>query len=564
MRVEEQLVSTRYTVTVLLRAYVEEDLTASECRLRARDLIHERRADVLTQVTFQTSISYDVMIWSHGYMRAEHYHDETVAEARARVKGGYGITEYLEKWELHASRNQWSEEEIIENFLFNVDPSLGREVKEARPKDEKWTTYKENLVELYKLEDNKYSIKDLETMTQDEDESVRAFGMRFQKIFDVLMKKGKISEIERCTIFIGHLSKGRQKSILKDLPRDKLDFPEVLKLAIKAEADDYKDLVWKWMRRRGFSLYKDYATDRCPDFKDYPWSEKNEAVVEGVKEIRDMVKGLTRQQGGSRGDRRKDSRGRNERGGYSVSSEPYPKSPDPKAARSSISSGADDRPSTLKNSCVYCRGEDHIKRDCPDLKWAIDEGLVVLDDRKYVKWADDLGDVSMFPSMKENVEARRIKTSKGMEPVRSQSIKIIFEGDIATTPIRVAATKSARGSTLKKTDTDYVMTEKDGQRVDGEEVIFSPRKWGVKKFLMKSSLDKIDTVEPLRRALRQPMQCSILKYLAASKSARDELQMITQKTRIPLSEEGEGAPKAQASTVAVTGVTARADRKLLQ
>ncbi|GBG90006.1 hypothetical protein CBR_g50099 [Chara braunii] len=388
--------------------------------------------------------------------------------------------------------------------------------------------------------------------------------MRFQKISDVLMKKGKISEVERGTIFIGHLSKGRQKSILRDLPRDRLDFPEVLKLAIKAEADDYKDLVWRGMRRCDFSLYKEYATDRCPDFKNYPLSEKNEAVAEEVKEIRDMVKGLTGQvteivqyeQGGSGRDRRNDSRGRNERGGYGVSSEPYPKLPDPKAARSSISRSADDRPSTPRNSCVYCRGEDHIKRDCPDLKRAIDEGLVVLDVCKYVKWADDLGDVSMFLSMKENVEARRVKPSKGMEPVRSQSIKITFEGDIATTPIRVAATKSARAFTSKKTDTDYVMAEKDGQRVDIEEVILSPQKRGVKKFLMKSSLDEIDTVEPLRRALRQPMQCSILEYLAASKPARDELQMITWKTRIPLWEKGQGAPKAEASTVAVTGVTA--------
>ncbi|GBG90936.1 hypothetical protein CBR_g51540 [Chara braunii] len=411
------------------------------------------------------------------------------------------------------------------------------------------------------------------------------------------------------------------------------------------------------MRRRDFSLYKEYATDRCPDFKDYPWSEKNEAVAEEVKEIRDMVKGLTRQvteivtttgataywdkpggsyslcwdrrnndswrsvedrnprtltdyrtrgrerndepwrrrddeidrdrrdrepfararrlddyprspryeadrgrgdsrgrwetdqgrrdgykddryersdrdgcrddryersdrdgyrddryersgrdgyrgdareqrdesrgwynrgdrrdlsrgrydsrdrrndsrgryeQGGSGGDRRKDSRDRNERGGHGVSSEPYPKSPDPKATRSSISRSADDKPSTPRNSCVYCRGEDHIKRDCQGLKRAIDEGLVVLDDRKYVKWADGLGDVSMFPWMKENVEARRVQPSKEKEPVRSQSIKITFEGDMATTLIRVAATKSARGSTSKKTDTDYVMAEKDG------------------------------------------------------------------------------------------------------
>ncbi|GBG60068.1 hypothetical protein CBR_g399 [Chara braunii] len=231
-----------------------------------------------------------------------------------------------------------------------------------------------------------------------------------------------------------------------------------------------------------------------------------------------------------------------------------------RGARGSISRSADDRPSTPRNSCVYCRGDDHIKRDCPNLKRAIDEGLVVLDDRKYVKWADDLGDVSMFLSMKENVEARRERPSKGKEPVRSQSIKITFKGDMATAPIRVTATKSVRGSTSKKTDTDYVMAEKDGQQIDGEEVILSPRKREVKKFLMKSLLDEIDIVEPLRRALRQPMQCSILEYLAASKPARDELQMITRKTRIPLSEEAQGTPKADAPTVAVTGVTARADR----
>ncbi|GBG80341.1 hypothetical protein CBR_g30709 [Chara braunii] len=204
--------------------------------------------------------------------------------------------------------------------------------------------------------------------------------------------------------------------------------------------------------------------------------------------------------------------------------------------------------------------DDHIKRDCPDLKRAIDEGLVVLDDRKYVKWAGDLGDVSMFPSMKENVEARRVRPSKGKEPVKSQSIRITFEGDMAAAPIRVAATKSARRSASRKTDTDYVMAEKDGQRIDGEEVILSPRKRGVKKFLMKSSLDDIDTVEPLRRALRQPMQYSILEYLAASKSARDELHTITRKSRIPLSEEVQVTPNADAPTVAVSEVTARADR----
>ncbi|GBG86997.1 hypothetical protein CBR_g44452 [Chara braunii] len=264
MRVEEQLISVGYTVTVLLRAYVDEDLTASEYRQRARDLIHEHRADVLARVTFQTSISYDVMIWSQGYMRGEYYHDETVAEARARVRGRAGKRCGLRMEE---------ESEAVGRVRKRVKEPLLNQVKKLGNK----------LREIWSCQD------------EDEDESVRAFGMRFQKISDVLMKKGKISEVECCTIFIGHLSKGRQNSILRDLPRDRLDFPEVLKLTIKAEAEDYKDLVWRGMRRRDFSLYKEYATDRCPDFKDYPWSEKNEAVAEEVKEIRDMGKGLTGQ-----------------------------------------------------------------------------------------------------------------------------------------------------------------------------------------------------------------------------------------------------------------------------
>ncbi|GBG64068.1 hypothetical protein CBR_g40514 [Chara braunii] len=61
----------------------------------------------------------------------------------------------------------------------------------------------------------------------------------------------------------------------------------------------------------------------------------------------------------------------------------------------------------------------------------------------------------------------------------------------------------------------------------------SPRKKRPKKFEMKCTLDEIDTVAPLRRTLMQPMQCTLLEYLAASKSARNELLSITKKVRIP-------------------------------
>ncbi|GBG64303.1 hypothetical protein CBR_g41222 [Chara braunii] len=270
--------------------------------------------------------------------------------------------------------------------------------------------------------------------------------------------------------------------------------------------------------------------------------------------------------------RREDPRGQYDRGGYPASprypkSPNYPKSPRPstqdiRPARGSTIRGTEERPPTPRNFCIYCRADDHAKRNCPDLRPAIDEGFVVLDDRKYVKWADDLGDVSMFPSMKENVETRRVRPSKGKEVARSQSVRMSLPSDdgASATPIRVAATKSARGSSSKKTDTDYVIAEKDGQRIEGEEVIFSPHKRGARKFTMKDTLDDIDTVEPLIRALRQPMQCTILEYLATSRPPRDELQMITRKTRIPLGDEVQMTFKPEVPSVAVSGVCAKAER----
>ncbi|GBG60937.1 hypothetical protein CBR_g16059 [Chara braunii] len=186
----------------------------------------------------------------------------------------------------------------------------------------------------------------------------------------------------------------------------------------------------------------------------------------------------------------------------------------------------------------------------------------MLDERKYVKWADDLCNVSMFPSMKENVEVRRVRPSKEKEAAKSQSVRMTLpcEDEMPTTPIRVATTKSARASSSKKADTDYVMAEKDWQRIEGEEVILSPRKRGAHKFTMKSSLDDIDTVEPLRRALRQPMQYSILEYLAALRPTRDELQMITRKTHIPLVDEVQMTSKLEVPIVTVSGVSAKAKR----
>ncbi|GBG79900.1 hypothetical protein CBR_g30165 [Chara braunii] len=517
-------------------------------------------------------------------------HQPSELDSRPPVFLGCGITKYLEKWELHAYRSQWTEGEIIDNFLFNVDPSLSRVIKEARPRDRRWATYKINLYEFFKLEDVKYSIQDLRALTPSEGESVQAFGMRFQKVSDALMTRGKLSDVERCTIFLSKLPRGKRKAVLREMPHDKLEFTALFKLAMKAEADDYKDLLWRGMQREDYSFYKEYGTDRCPDFNDKPWAERrylmdwdkshrlgdNDAVIEEMQEkMKEMARQIAnfetkvettyRDKPGSPYSLRWDRRNTN----------PW-RSVEDRNPRTLVDYHArerdeDERRRRDEEDRRRRNEEDRGRRDEEDRRRREEDDRRRREDEERRRRHDNidrdrwhnLGDVSMFPSMKENVEARRVVPNKGKGVARTQSVRLRLSSDEESpmTPIRVAATKSVRASSSKKADTDYVMAEKDGQRIEGEEVILSPHKRGARKFTMKSTLDDIDIVEPLRRALRQPMQCTILEYLAASRPARDELQMITGKTRIPLNDEVQMATKQEEMpTVAVSSLVAKADR----
>ncbi|GBG80513.1 hypothetical protein CBR_g30974 [Chara braunii] len=126
------------------------------------------------------------------------------------------------------------------------------------------------------------------------------------QVSDALMTRGKLSEVERCTIFLGKLPRGKRKAVLRETPHEKLEFTALLKLAMKAEADDYKDLLWRGMLREDYSFYKENGTDRCPDFNDKPWAERrylmdwdkshrswdNDAVIE---EMQEKIKEMARQ-----------------------------------------------------------------------------------------------------------------------------------------------------------------------------------------------------------------------------------------------------------------------------
>ncbi|GBG82415.1 hypothetical protein CBR_g34791 [Chara braunii] len=226
-----------------------------------------------------------------------------------------------------------------------------------------------------------------------------------------------------------------------------------------------------------------------------------------------------------------------------------------------------------RSGCVYCNEDGHIKRECPYLTEALRQGVVKLNKNKWVVWGDDGEMVSFYPSMKVNVDKRialqearlgkkpevggtsnsscvQMTEAPGGVSIREpqvSSIKFVEtqseeEGSCLRVRTQVGAgpSKSKELSTeggKRSGDDDQPMVDaKVAEERKGEEPTSpkSPRKNGGKKFEMKSTLDEIDTVAPLRRTLMEPMQCTLLEYLAASKSARDELLSITKKVRIPL------------------------------
>ncbi|GBG81255.1 hypothetical protein CBR_g31927 [Chara braunii] len=249
-----------------------------------------------------------------------------------------------------------------------------------------------------------------------------------------------------------------------------------------------------------------------------------------------------------------------------------------------------------RSGCVYCNEEGHIKRECPQLTEALRLGVVKLNENKWVVWGDDGEAVSFYPSMKINVDKRialqearlgkklevggtsnssrvQMTEAPGGVSIREpqvSSIKFVETKPKEEGPCLRVRTQVGAGPSKSK----EVATEGGGRRSGDDDQLMvdakvteerkeeeptspkSPRKKGPKKFEMKCTLDEIDTVAPLRRTLMQPMQCTLLEYLATSKSARDELLSITKKVRILLAGgptvSGDGPAKEEVQSSRIT------------
>ncbi|GBG62544.1 hypothetical protein CBR_g31183 [Chara braunii] len=186
------------------------------------------------------------------------------------------------------------------------------------------------------------------------------------------------------------------------------------------------------------------------------------------------------------------------------------------------------------------------------------EGIIELDDRKYVMWADEGKPVPFLPSMKINVNIRRrrMNEAKGKQAQESGAVKVsrvTFEEDLEELPespgmrissinfedteddeeVYVCTQGVGESSKGKKEDQDQPMAD---EQVESPKSPQSPRKRGAKKFHSKSSLDEVDLREPLRRAMDMPIPITLKEFIASCGPAGDELIGMMKKAKVPLAE----------------------------
>ncbi|GBG80990.1 hypothetical protein CBR_g31546 [Chara braunii] len=521
------------------------------------------------------------------------YYDVNLA-LEALFFDGRDVTGFVEKWESYAYRKRFSEREWIDYLIQHSDPELDTAIRAIYPSDGRWRTFRASLLQTFACDDLIPTVEGLRRITRGERESLVAFTRRFKRLSQALVDRGMLSEVDRCVMFMLHLPEEKRKEVLEKAPRDSANFEKVAEVVfigggvnVREYMKETLDMALRHMR--GMRSDGPRGSDRPPPALPGPrWGDRatgwrNESIGQGGwrndKEI-----------GGDRGSDWGNSHWKDARDGRWGEAPqaraqgprpevraPPPPTPPPPVPPAPIAAPAQGGPRPnnpqAQARCVYCNEEKHIKRDCPYLTEALRLGVVKLNENKWVVWGDSREAVSFYPSMKVNVDKRvalqearlgkkpevggsssvahiqMVESPEGLSIRESQvsSIKFIdtrveeerpclrvrMQVGTETSENQASVTESTE---VKSGDNDQPMTDAKAVEEKTEEPTSpkSPKKRGPKKFEMKCTLDEIDTVAPLRRTLMQPMQCTLLEYLAASKSAREELLSITRKVRVPL------------------------------
>ncbi|GBG80096.1 hypothetical protein CBR_g30463 [Chara braunii] len=467
------------------------------------------------------------------------------------------------------------------------------EESEGEGADEDSSEEKEGTEE-EKSSGNNRDSEGLRRISRGERESLVAFTRRFKCLSQTLVDRGMLSEVDRCVIFMLHLPEEKRKEVLEKAPRDSANFEKVAEVVFTGGGVDVREYMKETLdmalrNMRGIRNDGPRGSDRPPPappgprWGDRPAGRRNESSGQGGWRN-------DREIGGNRGSDWGTSHWKDARDGRWGDAPqarapgprpefraPPPPSPPPPAPPAPIAATAQRGPlpnnPQARAGCVYCNEENHIRRDCPYLTEALRLGVVKLNENKWVVWGDSGEVVSFYPSMKVNVDKRvalqearlgkkpevggsssaahiEMVESPGGLSIREpqvSSIKFIdTQAEEERLCLRVrtqvgAETSENQASVTESTevksgDSDQPMTDAKAVEEKKEKPTSpkSPKKRGPKKFEMKCTLDEIDTVAPLRQTLMEPMQCTILEYLATSKSAREELLSIIRKVRVPL------------------------------
>ncbi|GBG88921.1 hypothetical protein CBR_g48533 [Chara braunii] len=449
---------------------------------------------------------------------------------------GRNVTRFVEKWESYAYRKRFSEREWIDYFIQHSDPELDTAIRAIYPSDGRWRTFRASLLQTFACDDLIPTVEGLRRITRGERESLVAFTRRFKRLSQALVDRGMLSEVDKCVMFMLHLPEEKRKEVLEKALRDSANFKKVAEVVFTGGGVDVREYMKETLDMALRNMREDARDGR--------WGDTSQArAFRPRPEVR----------------------------------APPPPAPPPPAPPAPIATTAQGGPRPnipqARSGCVYCNEENHIKRDCPYLTEALRMGVVKLNENKWVVWGDSGEAVSFYPSMKVNVdkrvalqearlgkkpEARGSSSAAHIQMVESpgglsirepqvSSIKFIDTQAEEETPcLRVRTQAGAETSEnqasvtesteVKSGDNDQPMVDAKVAEEKKEEPTSpkSPKKRGSKKFEMKCTLDEIDTVAPLRRTLMQPMQCTLLEYLATSKSVREELLSITRKVRVPI------------------------------
>ncbi|GBG87674.1 hypothetical protein CBR_g45828 [Chara braunii] len=356
-----------------------------------------------------------------------------------------------------------SDQEMIVNFLHHTAPKIDREVRDAIPNSGRWLTFRERVTRIFACDEVSYSVEDLKEMKREEDESLVAFVRRYEKASNPLVEGRFMGELERFEIFLGFLSqvkvlahdtegqsaKAHPIKVLDNLGkgvttgkgggmpqyddrRPEIEGKDIITSSPRRGEFARSDGEWRkgsrgdWKKNDG-----EWGTSKWSNTKDNRWKPKDEIEAkrperreeEMTKEIKVLKAVMKKLQNNS----------------LKKEEPPAQAVPRPEGWEK-----GDPSPRRTWNdkACMYCGDEDHRKRDCQTMLDALKEGIIELDDRKYVMWADEGKPVPFLPSMKINVDIRRrrMNAAKGKQtqmPVAAKVSRVTFEDDLGESSERM-------------------------------------------------------------------------------------------------------------------------------